>query len=180
GMTRTPQARCAEEHPMSQSLPFRTADEAAVDALLRILKKSIHEQYEYGGYIFKIGSGQKAKFYYTTPLERTSEPRGGTLAPPRLPREAKLIATMHTHPFNQDQYDEEGDLSTLHKPPRFSDDKDVPGRRAFEAAWQQTSPGPIDMYVIDIHGEVTVLEGKRGGQKERQRMVVSGFDLTAI
>jgi hypothetical protein len=165
---------------MSKSLPFGTAAEAAVDALLGILPKSIKEQHEYGGYIFQIGSGQQAKFFYTIPLERSSEPRGGTLPPPRLLPGAKLIATMHTHPFDEDTYDEEGVISTIVKPPRFSPDKDVPGRRAFESAWQQISPGPIDMYVIDIHNEVSVLEGKRGTQSERERMVRSCSDLTCI
>jgi hypothetical protein len=165
---------------MSQSLPFRTADEAAVAALDGILPKSIKEQHEYGGFIFQIGSGQQARFFYTTPLERSSEPRGGTLRPPRLLRGAKLIATMHTHPFDEDTYGEEGVISTIEKPPRFSPDKDVPGRRAFESAFQQISPGPIDMYVIDIHNEVNVLEGKRGRLSERERMVRSCSDLTCI
>jgi hypothetical protein len=174
------QLQRAEEHPMGKSLPFSTADEAAVDALVGILPKSMKEQHEYGGYIFQIGSGQQAKFFYTTPLERSSEPRGGTLPPPRLPQEAKLVATMHTHPFNEDTYGEEGDLSTIVKPPRFSPDQDVPGRRAFESAWQRISPGPIDMYVIDIHKQVDVLEGKRGRRSERERMVRSCSDLTCI
>ena len=165
---------------MSQSLPFRTADEAAVDALLGILPKSVKELHEYGGYIFRIGSGQQARFFYTTPLEESSDPEGGTLPPPRLPPGAKLIASMHTHPFDKDTYDEEGVLSTIHKPPRFSPDIDVPGRRDFEAAWQHISPGPIDMYVIDIHSEVDVLEGKRGNLGERERLVREGSDLTCI
>lgn len=165
---------------MSKSLPFGTADEAAVDALLGILPKSIKEQHEFGGYIFKIGSGQQAKFFFTIPLVRTSEPDGGTLPPPILLPGAKLIAIMHTHPFNKDRYGEEGVISTIVKPPRFSLDRDVPGRRAFESAWQQISPGPIDMYVIDIHNEVSVLEGKRGTQSERERMVRSCSDLTCI
>lgn len=165
---------------MSKSRPFGTADEAAVDALLGILPKSIEKKHEYGGYIFQIGSGQQAKFFYNIPLEMSSEPRGGRLPPPKLPPGAKLIATMHTHPFNEDTYGEEGVLSTIVKPPRFSPDEDVPGRRAFEAAWQQISPGPIDMYVIDIHNEVTVLEGKRGTQNERERMVRSCSDLTCL
>lgn len=165
---------------MGQSHPFATADEAAVDALLGILPKSIKEQWEYGGYIFQSGSGRQAKFFYTIPLEKNSEPRGGQQTPPRPPQGAKLIATMHTHPFNEDTYGEEGDLSTLVKPPRFSSDKDVPGRRAFEAAWQRISSGPIDMYVIDIHNEVDVLEGKRGTRSERERMVRSCSDLTCL
>ena len=165
---------------MSKSLPFRTADEAAVAALDGILPKSIKEQHEYGGYIFQTGSGQQARFFYTIPLERSSEPSGGTLRPPRLLPGAKLIATMHTHPFDEDWYGEEGVISTIVKPPRFSPDKDVPGRRAFESAFQQISPGPIDMYVIDIHSEVDVLEGKRGRRGERERMVRSCSDLTCI
>ena len=165
---------------MSKSLPFDTADKAAVAALVGILPKSIKEQHEYGGYIFQSGSGQQAKFFYTIPLERSSEPRGGTLPPPRLLPGAKLIATMHTHPFDEDSYGEEGVLSTIVKPPRFSSDKDVPGRRQFEAAWQRISRGPIDMYVIDIHNEVDVLEGKRGRLSERERMVRSCGDLTCI
>jgi hypothetical protein len=165
---------------MSNSLPFGTADDAAVNALDGILPKSIKERQEYGGYIFQIGSGQQAKFFYTIPLERSSEPRGGTLPPPRLPPGAKLIATMHTHPFNEDTYGEEGVISTIVKPPRFSPDQDVPGRRAFESAWQRISPGPIDMYVIDIHNEVDVLEGKRGTRSEKERVVRSCSDLTCI
>jgi hypothetical protein len=165
---------------MSKSLPFSTADEAAVDALLGILPKSIKEQHEYGGYIIQIGAGQQAKFFYTIPLVRSSEPRGGTLPPPTLLSGEKLIATMHTHPFDEDTYGEEGVISTIVKPPRFSPDRDVPGRRRFESAWQRISPGPIDMYVIDIHNEVDVLEGKRGGRSEGERMVRSGSDLTCI
>ena len=165
---------------MSLSLPFRTADEAAVDALRGILPKSIKEQHEYGGFIFQIGSGQQVRFFYTIPLVRSSKPEGGTLPPPLIPPGAKLIATMHTHPFDEDTYGEEGVISTIVKPPRFSPDKDVPGRRAFESAFQRISPGPIDMYVIDIHNEVTVLEGKRGTRSERERMVRSCSDLTCI
>ena len=165
---------------MGKSLPFGTADEAAVDALLGILPKSIKEQHEYGGFIFQSGSGQQAQFFYTTPLERSTEPTGGTLPPPRLLPGAKLVATMHTHPFNEDTYGEEGVISTIVKPPRFSPDRDVPGRRAFESAFQRISPGPIDMYVIDIHNEVNVLEGKRGRRSERERMVRSCSDLTCI
>jgi Domain of unknown function (DUF4329) len=164
---------------MSLSLAFRTADEAAVDALLSILPKSIEEKHEYGGYIWQIGSGQRS-FFYTIPLEKSSEPQGGTLPPPRRPPGAKLVATMHTHPFNEDVYGEEGVISTIEKPPRFSPDKDVPGRRAFEAAWQQIEPGPIDMYVIDIHNEVDVLEGRRGRRGERERVVRECGDLTCI
>jgi hypothetical protein len=78
---------------MSMSPPFRTADEAAVDALLGILPKSIKEQHEYGGYIVQIGSGQKARFFYTIPLERTSQPEGGTQVPYKPLPGAKLIAT---------------------------------------------------------------------------------------
>jgi hypothetical protein len=161
---------------MAQSIPFDSADAAAVAALDGILPKSITEKHEFGGYIFQIGN----KFFFTTPLVRTSEPRGGTLAPPTLPQRAKLIASMHTHPFDEDTYGEEGVLSTIEKPPRFSPDIDVPGRRAFELAWQQIEPGPIDMYVIDIHSEVDVLEGRRGRRPERERMVRSCGDLTCI
>jgi len=167
---------------MSKSLPFATADKAAVDALLGILPKSIKEQHEYGGYIYMLetGGGQQGKFFYTIPLERSSEPRGGAMPPPRQLPGAKLVATMHTHPFNEDTYGEEGVISTIQKPPRFSPDKDVPGRRVFELAWQNISPGPIDMYVIDIHKEVSVLEGARGTRGERERMVRSCSDLTCI
>jgi hypothetical protein len=179
-MTRAPQPQRAEERPKSNSLPFGTADEAAVDALSGILPKSIKEQHEYGGFIFQSGSGPRAKFFYTIPLEKSSEPRGGTQPPPRLLPGAKLIATMHTHPFDEDWYGEEGVLSTIVKPPRFSSDKDVPGRRAFEFAFQRISPGPIDMYVIDIHYEVSVLEGKRGTRSERERMVKACGDLTCL
>jgi hypothetical protein len=163
---------------MGQSLPFGTADEAAIAALDGIMQKSIKERQEYGGYIFQIGSGKEAKFYYTTPLDKSSDPRGGTLPPPKLPADAKLIATMHTHPFNEDTYDDPDDPSTLVKPPRFSQDQDVPGRRTFEAAWQKRSPGPIDMYVIDIHNEVDVLEGKRGKRGESERVVRKCSDKT--
>ena len=165
---------------MGKSLLFDTADKAAVDALLGILPKSIEQKHEYGGFIFQSGSGQQAKFFYTVPLEKSSEPKGGTLPPPRLLPGAKLVATMHTHPFDEDFYGEEGVLSTIVKPPRFSPDVDVPGRRAFEAAFQRISPGPIDMYVIDIHKEVSVLEGQRGRRGERERMVRSCSDLTCI
>jgi hypothetical protein len=168
--------------PVVKSRPFDSADEAAVDALLCILPTSIREKHEYGGYIFQIGT-PRPKFYYTIPLVRSSEPTGGTLPPPRPPPGAKLIATMHTHPFDEDWYGEEGVLSTIVKPPRFSPDLDVPGRRQFEEAWHQfsTSTGPIDMYVVDIHREVSVLEGKRGPRgSERERMVRSGSDLTSI
>lgn len=165
---------------MSNSHPFDSADKAAIDALQSILPKSIQKNHEYGGYIFQMQSGGKTKFFYSIPLEMTSEPRGGTLPPPKLPPGAKLVATMHTHPFNEDKYGEPGVFSTIEKPPRFSKDKDVPGRRLFEAAWQQVSPGPIDMYVIDIHGEVSVLEGKRGLRPERERMVRECGDLTCL
>jgi hypothetical protein len=166
----------AEERPMSLSLPFKTADEAAVAALLEILPKSIKQLHEYGGYIYKIDG----KFYYNKPMEMTSDPDGGTYPAPRPPARAKLVAQIHTHPFNEDKYGVEGDLSTIVKPDRFSKDRDVPGRRAFEAAWQSTSPGPIDMYVIDIHGEVSVLQGKRGSQPEKERQVRDCGDLTCI
>jgi len=165
---------------MGMSLPFDTADKAAVDALSGILPKSIKEQQEYGGFIFQIGSGPRAKFHFAIPLEKSSEPKGGTLPPPRLLPGAKLVATMHTHPFDEDTYGEEGVISTIEKPPRFSSDKDVPGRRAFEAAMQRISPGPIDMYVIDIHNEVSVLEGRRGTRSERERMVKACGDLTCL
>jgi len=162
---------------MSFSIPFNTADAAAVDALTGILKKSIDEKQEYGGFIFR---NQQGRFFYTIPLVRSSQADGGTLPPPSIPRGAKLVATMHTHPFDEDTYDEPGVISTITKPPRFSADRDVPGRRAFEAAMQQISPGPIDMYVIDIHNEVDVLEGKRGRRGERVRMVRDCGDLTCI
>jgi hypothetical protein len=164
---------------MSNSLPFASADQAAVDALTRTLPRSIEDKWEYGGYIFQIGT----KFVYDVPLKKSSEPQGGTMAPvPTLPRGARLVATMHTHPFDEDFYGEEGVLSTITKPARFSPDKDVPGRRAFETAWQANHPaGPIDMYVIDIHREVSVLEGKRGTRRaERERMVRGPADLTGI
>ena len=162
---------------MSNSLPFDTADKAAVHALLAYLPKSMqHPLWEYGGYIFKIG----AKFYYDIPLKKSSEPRGGTLPPPTLPPRATLVATMHTHPFDEDSYGDEGVLSTIVKPARFSDE-DVAGRKAFETNWQSNHPsGPIDMYVIDIHREVSVLEGKRGKQGERERMVRPCGDLTCV
>jgi|tagenome__1003787_1003787.scaffolds.fasta_scaffold20630653_1 hypothetical protein len=169
---------------MVNSLPFRTADEAAVAALRDILPKSIKEQHEFGGYILQTGSGQQARFFSTPfPLQRSSEPRGGTLPPLKLPLQppgAKLVAQIHTHPFDEDFYGEEGVISTIVKPPRFSPDKDVPERRAFESAWQRISPGPIDMYVIDIHNQVDVLEGKRGRLAERERMVKPCGDLTCI
>lgn len=164
---------------MSNSHPFDSADQAAIDALVGIMPKSMQKHHEYGGYIFQMESGGKTKFFYLIPLEMSSEPKGGTLPPPKLPKGAKLVATMHTHPFNEDTYDDEDDPKTLVKPPRFSQDVDVPGRRKFEAAWQRISPGPIDMYVIDIHGEVSVLEGSRGKkQPERERMVRRCTDQT--
>jgi hypothetical protein len=164
---------------MSNSLPFDTADKAAIDALVGILPKSMKEQHEYGGYIFRTGSGRQSRFCYSLPLARTSKPIGGTLPPPTLLPGATLVAQMHTHPFDEDWYGEEGDLSTIVKPPRFSD-IDAHGRRAFEEAFQRIATGPIDMYVIDIHREVTVLEGKRGTRRESERMVRSCGDLTCI
>ena len=162
---------------MSNSLPFDSADKAAVHALQAYLPKSMqHPKWEYGGYIFKIGT----KFFYDIPLKKSSEPRGGRLTPPTLPPGATLVASMHTHPFDEDTYGEEGVLSTIVKPARFSDE-DVAGRKAFEASWQANHPaGPIDMYVIDIHGEVSVLEGKRGARAERERTVRECGDLTCI
>lgn len=163
---------------MSNSLPFHSADKAAVYALSHQLETSIKDKWEYGGYIFRIGT----KYFYDVPLKKSSEPEGGTMAPvPTLPRGATLVATMHTHPFDRDFYAEEGNISTITKPARFSVDKDVPGRRNFETAWQANhSAGPIDMYVIDIHGEVAVLEGKRGTRAERERVVRPATDLTGI
>jgi hypothetical protein len=171
---------------MVNSLPFRTADEAAVAALLDILPKSIKEQQEYGGYILRIGSGQQIRFVSTPfPLQRTSKPKGGKLPPLKLPLQppgAKLVAQIHTHPFDEDWYDEEVGITSIKKPARFSQDIDVPGQKAFEAAWQQISPGPIDMYVIDIHKEVDVLEArtKNGVSIVTERMVRQGSDLTSI
>jgi hypothetical protein len=165
---------------MANSLPFRTADEAAVAALLDILPTSIKKQHEFGGFIFRTGSGRQARFFSTPPV-MSSGPTGGTLeAPKDLPSGATIVATFHTHPFNEDWIDEEVGITSIKKPPRFSRDIDVPGRRAFEAAMQEISPGPIDMYVIDIHNEVDVLEGRRGRRAERERMVRQGSDLTSI
>jgi hypothetical protein len=100
---------------------------------------------------------------------------------PTPPRGATLVATMHTHPFDEDFYGEEGDITTITKPDRFSKDQDVPGRRDFERRWQATHPssGPINMYVRDIHGEVAVLEGKSGGRSD-ERVVRPATDLTGI
>jgi hypothetical protein len=166
---------------MSYSLRFNTADAAAIDALDSIVAKSMKELHEWGGHIFRIGSGQQTKYIYSTPLQRTTQPRGGELPPARIPNlpGAKLVAVMHTHPFNEDTYEKPGDISSITKPPRFSDE-DRTGRRALEVAMQNISPGPIDMYVIDIHNEVDVLEGKRGNQNERERMVRDCSDLTCI
>jgi len=164
---------------MSLSISFRTADEAAVAALVGILQKSIDEKHEFGGFIFQTGSGRQARFAFSVPLEKSSDARGGTLSPPRIPSGAKLVATMHTHPFNEDFYGEEGVISTIEKPPRFST-VDVQGRRDFEAAMQRISPGPVDMYVIDIHAEVTVLQGRRGTPPERERTVKECSDLTCL
>jgi hypothetical protein len=170
---------------MVNSLPFRTADEAAVAALLDALPKSIKEQHEFGGYILRTGNGQQARFVSTPfPLQRSSKPRGGSLPPLKLPLQppgAKLVAQIHTHPFDEDWIDEEVGITSIKKPARFSP-LDLTGQKTFEAAWQQTSPGPIDMYVIDIHKEVDVLEArtKNGVSTVRERMVRSGSDLTSI
>ena len=167
---------------MVNSLPFDTADEAAVAALLGILPKSIKEQHEFGGYIVRAG-GRQARFFSTPfPLQRSSKPRGGTLPPLTLPLQppgATLVAQIHTHPFDEDVWDEDRNLATMTKPARFSD-VDLLGRKTFQAAWQRISPGPIDMYVIDIHKEVFVLESRTINASPTERMVRPGSDLTSI
>ena len=153
---------------------FKTADEAAVDALRGALPKSMREKHEYGGFIYRIGS--PPKFFYCTPLVKTSQPKGGSLTTPAKPPGATLVAQMHTHPFDEDFYGEDGVLSTIVKPPRFSD-VDVKGRDDFEKALSQ---GPINMYVIDIHREVSVLERKPGSSTATERQVRPADDLTGI
>lgn len=163
---------------MSNSLFFGSADQAAVHALDHVMQKSIKEQWEYSGYIFKVGD----RFCFDDPLRKSSEPKGGVMPPvPPLPRGGTLVATMHTHPFDEDFYAEEGDITTITKPDRFSQDKDVPGRIEFERRWKATHPtsGFINMYVLDIHGEVNVLEGKRTGPAT-DRVVRPATDLTGI
>lgn len=162
---------------MAKSRLFKTADEAAVDALRGALPKSMREKHEYGGFIYRIGS--PPKFFYMTPLLKSSQPRGGSLTVSATPPGAKLVAQMHTHPFDEDFYGEEGVLSTIVKPARFSD-VDVKGRDDFEKALQSVSQGPIDMYVIDIHREVSVLERKLGSSKATERQVRPAADLTGI
>ena len=73
-----------------KSRPFDSADEAAVDALLGILPKSISDKHEYGGYIFQIGT-PRPKYYYTVPLVKSSQPTGGRFRLPNHPQEQSLL-----------------------------------------------------------------------------------------